>query len=119
MRTITVENSKEGSNFDLASFTLENESASRIKVLGETVLNELEFITDTHSGQKVLQARSKAVTQWSPLLHSQDITSMQLRLYMRMREYNTTTNTWSIQKRDFPVGAEDTWRVGLRFVSME
>ena len=118
MRTITSENSVEGSNFDLASFTLENESSSRLWIRGNLVQDDLEFVTNTHCGQKLLQSRSRPVTQWSPLLHSDELTSMQLRLYMKIREYNSVTDTFKITKIPFPV-ENDTWRVGLRFVSME
>ena len=120
MKTITAQNQVEGANFDLCSFAIENESTSRIKMQNFAVTNEMQFVTNTHCGQAVLQSRSEAPTQWNALLHSRDITSFKLRLYVRLRLWNDLVKKWFITKKEFPIEhASDRWTIGLRFVSLE
>ena len=120
MRTIVVENGQESSAYDLCSFSLKNQSSSRIYIDGFTVKNEAEFSTPTHSGQLVLQSRNEQPTQWSPVLSIDDLQQFRCRLMIKTREYDPVLEKWITKKTDFPFkDKSDFWTLGLRFVSME
>ena len=118
LRTIVTTNGQESSAYDLASFVLENESSSRIRVDGLKVRNEIEFITPTRCGQLVLQSRNENPTQWTPLLSVDELLVFRVRLYLKTREYNPILKKWIFEKKEFPI-EDERWTMGLRFVSME
>ena len=118
LKTIVTTNGQESHAYDLASFVLENESSSRIKIDGLTVQNNVEFITPTRCGQLVLQSRNENPTQWSPLLSVDELLLFRVRLYLKTREYNPILKKWIFQKKEFPI-EQERWTMGLRFVSME
>lgn len=118
-KTIVSQNQEEKSAYDLASFVLKNESSSTIYISGTKVDNEFAFRTHTHSGQLVLQSRAEQPTQYSPLLHTLDLRTLRLRLYLKTREYNPTTKQWIVSKKAFPMEESDHWSCDLRFISTE
>ena len=119
MKTIISQNQDEQSSYDLCSFVLRNESSSIIHIRGTKVENEFAFRTHTHSGQLVLQSRAEQPTQYSPLMHTLDLRTLRLRLYLKTREYNPTTKQWIGSKKAFPMEDSDHWSCDLRFISTE
>ena len=119
MKTIISQNQEEQSSYDLCSFVLRNESSSIIHIRGTKVENEFQFQTHTHTGQLVLQDRSSPPTQWTPIIESQDLRTLRLRLYLKVREYNTATKKWTVSKKKFPMNESSRWTANLRFVSTE
>ena len=118
-RTVVIQNNKESSSSDLASFILEHNITTDINIKGYAIQGESKIYTNQNIGQLVLQNRSDAITEWSPLLQEgEGIQVMKLRLQLKQRYYNTVKQEWVFQKVDFPMGSADKWTAMLQFVSL-
>jgi hypothetical protein len=118
-KVISIENGNESSNYDLASFVLENTALSTIYVDGLNILDQTNFRSSCHTGQKILQNRSDAPTQWTPLLRTDMLRTLRLRLYLKTRRYDVGRGTWVLEKNKFPMETHDNWTCDLRFVSIQ
>jgi hypothetical protein len=120
MRTIIANNGAESSAYDLCSFALKNESSSRVHMDGLKVTSNVDFITQTHCGQLIMQSRNEQPTQWSPVLSVDDLKSFRCGLYLKTRDFDAASGKWVVSKKQFTFDIEsDYWSIGLRFVSMD
>ena len=118
-KTVVIQNNKETSSFDLASFILDHNITTDINIKGFALQSETKIYTNQNIGQRVLQNRSDTITEWSPLLQEgEGIQVMKLRLQLKQRYYDILKKEWVLQKVNFPVGTADKWTAMLQFVSL-
>ena len=118
-KVISIENNQEGSNYDLCSFVLENTALSTLHVDGLNIANQTSFQSNCHTGQLVLQNRSDTPTQWTPLLRTDALRTLRLRLYLKTRRYDVASGKFVLEKSKFPMEPSDNFTCDLRFVSIQ
>lgn len=91
------------------------------KVLLESedgVLREdVDFEVEALLGQHGFVKKTEPSRQWTALQTSYDLRFYRFHLYITYRYYNVRTNLWEFARMKYPIQADDSWSIGLEFVS--
>ena len=79
-----------------------------------------EFREITHHGPSVytLMDGTQRVL-YHQLNPQQKVTTMRVKLYARVRQYNDTTDTWSMRVIKLPTNLTDWWHIRLHFKEID
>lgn len=91
------------------------ESSFQFDAYGD--LTEKRLQTRLYSGQFPLIKKSDASKQWHKLTTSYEQRFFRFHVYMTWRQYNSVTDKWSFKKAPLPVGKQEYWQLGIRFLS--
>jgi hypothetical protein len=117
-KAVSIQNQKESSNYDLATFIIPRNTTSSINIDGTAVESTADIRCNTYTSQMVLQNRADKITQWSPMLRlGDDLRYCTLRLYLTVRDFDPVNNVYKLSKEPFPFEDGDYWSCDLKFIS--
>ena len=94
---------------------------STVRVLLESengVLREdVDFEIETRIGQHSFVKKTEPSRQWSALQTSYDLRFYRFHLYVTYRYFKQPENRWIFSRLKYPIQKDESWTLGLEFVS--
>ena len=94
---------------------------TQCKVLLESedgILREdVDFEIDTRIGQHSFVKKTEPSRQWTALQTSYDLRFYRFHLYVTYRYFKIPENKWIFTRMKYPIAKDDSWGIGLEFVS--
>ena len=78
---------------------------------------DIDFEITSRIGQHAFVKKSKPSRQWTALQTSYDLRFYRFHLYVTYRYFKTPENKWVFTRMKYPMKKEDSWTIGLEFVS--
>ena len=79
---------------------------------------DIDFEITSRIGQHAFVKKTRPSRQWTALQTSYDLRFYRFHLYVTYRYFKTPENKWVFTRMKYPIKKEDSWTIGLEFVSL-
>ena len=79
---------------------------------------DIDFEITSRIGQHAFVKKTQPSRQWTALQTSYDLRFYRFHLYVTYRYFKTPENKWVFTRMKYPIKKEDSWTIGLEFVSL-